>query len=200
VSRYLNKIYAAVAVGLATVVIFPCAYGGDDPAFPRLGDGWVRMQFQDSPHENTWSYRVFRNVKSGDLLSFGLRPVSPKEPADLSKWADTAQEIFPGGIPIWANPQSLSVSSDMLRAEVGDFASVGKNVPKEIPIQALAYVQVVEVPGGDNRMVQGKLFLLSGFVLIVQHTAFKPITDDLVSSVAVPLVTESRGLQEVFSK
>ncbi len=193
------KMYSwCAALILVTVATITCVFGGDGKAFPTLSDDWVRIQFKKSPVENAWRCRVYRNLKTGDLLSFGLRSVSPKEPDDLNKWADTAQEVFPIGNPSWASPNSLSASSDLVKADVGTFALDGIHGSKGVPMQALEYVQVVAVPGGDNRMVRGYLFLLNGLVLIVQHTSFKPITDDLVRTVAEPLVRESRDLAEVF--
>ena len=187
------------ALILVTIATRSCVFGSESKAFPSLSDDWVRMQFKNPPVENAWRCKVFRNLKTGDLLSFGLRFVSPKEPDDLNKWADTAQEVFPIGDPFWVNPNTLSVSSDQLKANVGTFVFGGIRGPKGVPMRTLEYAQVVAVPGGDNRMVRGYLFLLNGFVLIVQHTSFKPITDDLVRTVAEPLVKESRDLAEVFA-
>ena len=193
------KMYSWCATSLLVMVAATAlAVGDDGKAFPTLGDDWDRIHFKKSPVENAWRCRVYRNLKTGDVLSFGLRSVSLKEPDDLNKWADTAQEVFPLGNPSWANPISLSVSTDLVKAEVDTFALGGIQGSKGVPMQALEYVQVVAVQGGDNRMVRGYLFLLNGFAMIVQHTSFKPITDDLVRNVAEPLVRKSRDLAEVF--
>jgi hypothetical protein len=194
----MRKVILIVALARAFVGMTATALDGSEATFPQLDATWVELPQKTTGAENAWCCKIFRDERNGQLLSIGLRVIGPNEPEDLAFWIDTSKEIFPDGFPYWTPSNPRPRISDSLKADIrklnlnevdGSLGFLGKT---------LDFAHVVEVPGEENKMVRGHLFLTNGQVLIVQHTSTRPITGELVSSVAINLLKKSDELSNLF--
>ena len=170
---------------------------------PKLGENWT-LQAQGKSGES-WGWIVMRDPKSGDLLSFAAhrlgpgekRQLTPGEHTGLIYLSDTSREIFPNGI--WCETRKREESKDgsnitiRNRIKALDFpnSAVGKRRKQEV----LEYTFIIEEEGSGNRMVNGYAFILEDLSVFVQHTSFKPITDELAQDMAYALITSHERQQ-----
>ena len=162
---------------------------------PKLEKNW-KLQAQGK-YGDSWGWVVMSNDKSGDLLSFAAHRLGPGEKLQLGPGkksgliylSDTSHEIFPTGTPSWLETRKhdgsiTSIRAQVVKLDLGNSAA-GKNRTQE----ALEYTFIVEEEEGGNRMAHGYAFVLGDLSVFVQHTSFKPITDELAQDTACGLIT-----------
>lgn len=120
---------------------------------------------------------VFRNKKTGDLLSFAARPPETGDQRSMEYWSDTALEIFPNGRPVWTQG-NIDLTNNVLSIE----ASSSENH------ELLEYCFVTETSGRKNTMSHGRVCVFRKGIVFVQHTSTSPITSETVEDTILKLI------------
>ena len=163
---------------------------------PKLGENW-KLQAQGKSGES-WGWVVMTDAKSGDLLSFAAHRLGPEEKHQLTHGAhtgliylsDTSREIFPKGV--WCETkkreESKGGSNNTIRNRLEKLDLPNSAAGKRHNHEVLEYTFITEEEGSGNRMANGYAFVLGDLSVFVQHTSFKPITDELAQGTAYALI------------
>ena len=128
---------------------------------------------------------VFRNKKTGDLLSFAARPPETGNKRSMEYWSDTALEIFPNGLPVWtqaSNDPTNNATNNATNNVLSIEASRSENH------ELLEYCFVTETSGRKNTMSQGRVCVFGKAIVFVQHTSTSPITSEIVEDTISKLI------------
>lgn len=152
---------------------------------PKLDEEWeLSTEFPRPENElSKFHWVVFRNKKSGDLLSFAALPPETGKKRGLVFWTDTAHEIFPHGRPSWT--EGRNGRQDQREIWPLDSRPSPSSAMKN---EVLEYSFVTQEPGRDNSMAHGRVWVSPKGVLFVQHTSVKPITKETVEVVLSDLM------------
>lgn len=124
---------------------------------------------------------VFRNKRTGDLLSFAARPPETGNKRSMEYWSDTALEIFPNGRPVWTQSRIDSTNNATNNVLSIKASSSGNH-------ELLEYCFVTETSGHKNTMSQGRVCVFRKGIVFVQHTSTSPITSELVEDTISKLI------------
>lgn len=175
--------------------------GADLPMFgplPNPGKNWkLREQGTNGTLKYGWSWVVFTNSLSGDLMSFAAQNIGSKAPrrVAVSGWSDTAGEIFPGGYPVWVTtPERPAftghyIRNNLIRLTVGD-GLLKTNISQDALEYTIVFAEDLHGNSvGTNRLAHGYALGLGALGIFVQHTSTKPITPEDASDMAHRLMT-----------
>jgi hypothetical protein len=160
---------------------------------PDLGRDWkFRESGTNGTASNGFSWMVFTNTQTGDLMSFAACKygdgIFPKVSRD--SWSSSAGEIFPDGYPVWAknHPEVMvnCIRNDLVEL-VGHDHAQGKNLPKEALRYSIIFEHVLKPV--TNRLAHGYALALGEFAIFVQHTSTRPITADDAEGFATQLIS-----------
>lgn len=131
-----------------------------------------------------FSWIVFKNKATGDLLSFSCRP-HESAALPIDRYSDTALEIFPRGLAVWTqSPQSAVI--DVISMNVSN-----RRHRSEVRIPTLEYCFTTDIPEGETLMAHGRAWFQGDTVVFVQHTSDRAISAQLVRD-AVSDMTRSQ--------
>ena len=130
---------------------------------------------------------VFRDKKTGDLLSFAACPPETGVQRSMEYWSDTALEIFPNGRPAWTQGH-VGSTNNVLSIE----ASSSENH------ELLEYCFVTETSGRKNTMSHGRVCVFQKGIVFVQHTSTSPMTSETVEDTILKLIRNQ--LEDKVSK
>lgn len=171
---------------LTACVMFPltAAVNGQEllpiGMLPALDPGWEVQDDDKAVKPDSglpFHWIVFRNKKTGDLLSLAARSPETGNKRSMEYWSDTALEIFPNGRPVWTQA-SNDATNNVLSIE----ASTSENH------ELLEYCFVTETSGRKDTMSQGRVCALRKGIVFVQHTSTSPITSELVEDTISKLI------------
>jgi hypothetical protein len=145
---------------------------------------------------------ILRNVSSGDLLSFVVFARSGKTVGNPVYFFSTAHETLPDG----RYYESLSATEKreindrttvFLRKNITSLDTVKDKSGNSVTPTIAEYTVIHEREGGTNLMAHG-YGLFGDFIVLVQHTSDRPITDDIAQHLAFVILPRiaSRSAKE----
>ncbi len=140
-------------------------------------------------------WRVFRNRKTGDLLSFATHPDLGKN-RSLESLSDTSLEIFPNGRAVWTQPHGTT-STSVVAIKVLDIGRTNASLKGE---ELLEYCFISESPDRENLMAHGRAWVGPNGVVFAQHTSAKPITSDFVDQTIRSIIKHEKKLVSPASR
>lgn len=153
---------------------------GPRPELPRLveiylPDGWREIERGTNFTNQPYTYWVTFQKQTNELLTFLIRLEERPINTNTIQFADTAHEMFRKGYYWYAHtndPGENIASSVRLRVDAVD------------RFEALLYSYVAEdEPSGETRLAHGCV-LFGEVTVFVQHTSTRPISLDVIDSVA----------------
>jgi len=141
----------------------------------------------------SFSWVVFTNAKTGDILSFVAdRYAGSTRTVDSSPVRQAAVDMFPGGYPhlIESNGPTGWVIEEYLRNGLVRLDATDGVARKRVFQDALEYTYVYEdeSKARPNRLAHGYVLAFGDMVVFVQHTSDHAITTELANDMALSLV------------
>ncbi|MBL8814414.1 MAG: hypothetical protein JNL58_00175 [Planctomyces sp.] len=193
----MTKQLLALLLSVVGAALIDCEIGSaqePDPirSLPDLGADW-EINTDDKKREPEvklpFRWQVFRNRKTGDLLSFATHPDLGKN-RPLESLSDTSLEIFPNGRAVWTQPRGTT-STSVLAIEVVDIGRTNASLKGE---KLLEYCFISESPDRENLMAHGRAWVGPNGAVFAQHTSAKPITSDFVDQTIRSIIIDEKKL------
>ncbi len=183
---------------------------------PQLGRDWSLRQ-RETKREGTYEYSwaIFTNSKTGDLISFAAdKYTNADRNVRYDPVRQAATDMFPGGLPrFMKNGVTGWALADVIRFSVVTLETGIDATRKNVKAEALEYSYVYESDAHSveysyvyesdahseaNRLAHGYVLAFGDTVVFVQHTSAHVITSEAAKSMALSLLRDhpsSRPLQ-----
>jgi len=170
---------------------------------PQLGRDWSLRQREtkrEGAYEYSWA--IFTNSKTGDLISFAAdKYTNADRKVRYDPVRQAATDMFPGGLPrFMKNGVTGWALADVIRFSVVTLETGVDATRKNVKAEALEYSYVYESDSHSeaNRLAHGYVLAFGDTVVFVQHTSAHVITSEAAKSMAISLLRDhpsSRPLQ-----
>ena len=193
----MKKLFAYFLAVIASVSAADQACGEELAMFGNLpdpGKEWSVLKKGSRADGSFYSFSwvVFTNSKTGDMLSFVAdRYAGAVRTVTSNPVQQAAVDMFPGGYPHLIEPKGPTgwVIEDNIRFHVVPLDA--SDPKKRVSQDSLEYTYVYEdesKPARPNRLAHGYVLAFWDLVVFVQHTSDHAITTELANDMALSLV------------
>jgi len=189
--------FLRTALKLAMLLCLANSVHGEDlapfGALPKLEKEWVAHK---SGQRGIMSWTVFQNTKTGALLSFASRKLTPTDKRELIYFSDSSREFFcaRGEVPPPGSNETFNISPIQTKVTKLHLMNAGRDLSRD----ALGFTWVGETEDrSESWMAHGYVMIFDDVCLYIQHTSKRPIAMEFVEGVAVDAIdlqaTQNKG-------